>query len=212
MDVQGPSVVKPYTDKFKVAFPVAVDSSDVFGMAFGLKLIPVSYLVDEVGIIRLKGGGPSAEFLKQIETVLAEKPVSARAQAPSLAASRPRSDIEKAAAASPADWESRLALARLLEGEKRFPEALKLLESAAGIQPRNSEVHFAWGLVLLNSGARDAGLARLKHSRDLDPENWRIRKQIWALENPDKFYTGASPDYAWQKEELAREKAASPRR
>lgn len=205
-------MVKPYADQFKVAFPVAVDSSDVFGMAFGLKLVPVSYLVDEVGIIRLKGGGPSADFLKQVEAVLAEKPVTARATVPALAAALPRAEIERAVAANPADWRSRLTLARLLDGEKKFSDALKLLEASASLQPGSAEVHFAWGLVLLNSGDRDAALTRLKHARDRDPENWRIRKQIWALENPDKFYTGASPDYAWQKQALAREKAANPRR
>jgi hypothetical protein len=64
-----------------------------------------------------------------------------------------------------------------------------------------------WGLVLPHQGANASALQKLKLACDLDPGNWRIRKQIWALEHPDKFYTGDSPDYDWQKEELAREKA-----
>jgi len=55
---------------------VAVDTADVVGAAFGLKAIPVSFLVDEVGIVRLQGGGPSKEFRAQVEEVLRE-PVSA---------------------------------------------------------------------------------------------------------------------------------------
>jgi len=49
-------------------------------------------------------------------------------------------------------------------------------------------------------------LSKLKQARDLDPDNWRIRKQIWAIEHPDKFYTGKSPDFNWQSEQLKKEK------
>ena len=40
----------------------------------------------------------------------------------------------------------------------------------------------------------------------LDPSNWIIHKQIWAVENPDKFYEG-NVDYNWQRQQLAVEKA-----
>jgi len=63
-----------------------------------------------------------------------------------------------------------------------------------------------WALVLLHQGEKNAALAKLKQARDLDPDNWRIRKQIWAIEHPEKFYTGDSPDYDWQNEQLNREK------
>jgi len=57
VDIQGPSVVRPYVEQFGVTFLVAVDRMDLFGQAFRLNAIPVSFLVDEVGIIRLRGGG-----------------------------------------------------------------------------------------------------------------------------------------------------------
>ena len=78
--MQGHDVLRPYKTQYKVTFPVAVDQADVFGQTFGLKAIPVSYLVDEVGIIRLKGGGPSKEFLSQVETVLKEPVTHVRGQ------------------------------------------------------------------------------------------------------------------------------------
>ena len=65
-------MVKPYTQKFGVTFPVAVDAADAFRQALGLKAIPVTFLVDEVGIIRLQGGGPNAAMFQQIEAVLRE--------------------------------------------------------------------------------------------------------------------------------------------
>ena len=45
-------------------------------------------------------------------------------------------------------------------------------------------------------------------SRSFDSKDKPSRKQIWAIEHPEKFYTGDSPDFVWQKEELAREKNA----
>lgn len=38
---------------------------------------------------------------------------------------------------------------------------------------------------------------------ELDPDNYIIHKQIWAVENPDKFYAG-DVDYAWQREQTAK--------
>ena len=206
VDVLGAEVVRPYTRKFGVTFPVAVDPADVFGAAFGLKAIPVCFLVDEVGIVRLRGGGPTAALLDQIETVLREPSTALRAVQPQLPAARSKADLETALARNPADWKSRLALARLYDEGEKYAEATGQLEAVAQSQPRNAEIPFVWGLVLLHQQQKDSALAKLKQARDLDPENWRIRKQIWAIEHPDKFYTSESPDFGWQKEELAREK------
>ena len=38
-----------------------------------------------------------------------------------------------------------------------------------------------------------------------EPDHWNLRKQLWAVENPDKFYDGPV-DYGWQKEQIAVEK------
>ena len=206
VDVQGPEVVKSYVEKFGVAYPVAVDASDIFGQAFGLKAIPVTFLVDEVGIVRLRGDGPSPALMEQIETILQEPQTSVRGQSPQLSAAGTKADLEQKVGATSNDWRSRLALARIYDGEGRHANAVAQLEAAAKIQPHDSSIAFVWGLVLLHQGEKNAALAKLKQARDLDPDNWRIRKQIWAIEHPEKFYTGDSPDYDWQKEQLSREK------
>ena len=206
VDVQGAQVVRPYAQKFAVTFPVAVDTADVFGHAFGLKAIPETFFVDEVGIIRLHGGGPTADLLRQIESLLKEPLSSIRAVTPQLAGARSRTELEFTIAKSPSDWQSRLALAELHDAENHFADAVAQLELAAKIQPRDASVSFVWGLVLLHQNQKDAALTKFKQARDLDPTNWRIRKQIWAIENPDKFYTGTSPDYGWQNEQLKKEK------
>jgi len=210
VDVQGPEVVKPYTGKVGVTFPVAVDRADVFGAAFGLKAIPVTFLVDEVGIIRLRGGGPEADLLKRIESILEETPAQVRAVLPQLPAARSRSELKKLVAKNPSDWRSRLALARAYDAEGRYADAVVELEAAQKLDPKSAEIHVVWGLVLLHKNQKNDALAELKHARGLDPDNWRIRKQIWAIEHPDKFYSGDSPDFGWQKEQLEREKIAAP--
>lgn len=125
---------------------------------------------------------------------------------PQLAAARSRDELEKAVARTPDDWRARLALARVYDAEERFRDAVSQLEPAAKLRPRESGIPFLWGLVLLHQNQKAKALNKLRLARDLDPENWRIRKQIWAIEHPDKFYYRDSPDYTWQREELAREK------
>ena len=206
MDVQGASVVKPYVEKAGVTFPVAVDTADILGQAFGLKAIPVSIFVDEVGIVRLRGGGPSKELFAQIEELLKEPVTNLRGTAPQLAAAVSTEELERKVAASADDWKSRVALSRAYADGGRSDEAIAHLEAAAKLRPTESSVPFAWGLVLLQQGRKEAALTKLKQARDLDPDNWRIRKQIWAIENPDRFYSSNSPDYGWQEEQLKKEK------
>jgi tetratricopeptide (TPR) repeat protein len=200
--------VRPYTEKFGVTFPVAVDTADVFGQAFGLKAIPVTFLVDEVGIVRLQGGGPSSALLRQIEAVLKEPLASTRGTMPQLASARPRDELQRTIERAPTDWRSRVALARAYDSEGRFADAIQQLEAAARLEQRESSIPFLWGLVLLHQNQREQALEKLRQACDLEPANWRVHKQIWAIEHPDKFYTGDSPDFGWQKEELAREKSA----
>jgi len=209
VDVQGPEVVRPYTRKHQVTFPVAVDGADVFGQAFGLKAIPVSFLVDEVGIVRLRGGAPTDGFLAEVERILAEPWSEVRAVLPRLDAARSVPELEARVKSNPDDWRSTLALAERYAETKRESEAHGLFREIARREPKESAVFFTWGMVLLRSGERETALEKLKTARDLDPNNWRVRKQIWAIEHPEKFYSGPSPDYGWQKEELARERNPS---
>jgi len=49
----------------------------------------------------------------------------------------------------------------------------------------------------------DDAMVEWKKGRDLEPDNWVIRKQIWAVENPERFYDGAV-DTGWQLEQIER--------
>ena len=65
---------------------------------------------------------------------------------------------------------------------------------------------FQLGLVLLEVGKEEEAMAEWRKALALDPQNWIIHKQIWAVEHPDKFYDG-DVDYGWQKTQLEAEKS-----
>ncbi len=50
-----------------------------------------------------------------------------------------------------------------------------------------------------------AALALLESALQLDSENWLIREQIWAIQNPDRFYDGPI-DFDWKKQQLRKDK------
>jgi thioredoxin-like negative regulator of GroEL len=206
VDVQGPEAVAPWVKQYGATFPVAVDSADVFGAAFGLKAIPVSFLVDEVGIIRLQGGGPSKEFRAQVEDILREPVSAVRAKTRESASAFSLGELRTRVAQQPDDAAARLALAQALERTGDFAGALAECEAATRAQPKDATIPFTHGLVLLRQGRTNDALSRFTAARDLDPDNWRIRKQIWALAYPERFYGASGIDWNWQKEQSAREK------
>ena len=57
------------------------------------------------------------------------------------------------------------------------------------------------GLVEYRAGNLDAAVSHWRRGIALDPDNYILRKQIWAVENPDKFYAG-DVDYDWQAEQM----------
>ena len=74
--------------------------------------------------------------------------------------------------------------------------------------PDESEAdsRFQLAILLLERDKKDEAIAELKRAFRLDPQNWLIRKQLWAVEHPESFYDG-NVDYGWQKEQMEREEA-----
>ncbi len=71
---------------------------------------------------------------------------------------------------------------------------------------QEADARLQLAVVLLEKGDKNAALDELRLAFRLDPENWLIRKQMWALETPEAFYEG-DVDYDWQKEQMTREEA-----
>ena len=60
---------------------------------------------------------------------------------------------------------------------------------------------FDQGMKLYNQDKVEEALDLWRKGVELEPDNYVIRKQIWAVENPEKFYIG-DVDYGWQKTQL----------
>ena len=70
---------------------------------------------------------------------------------------------------------------------------------------RHSEAShlFRKGMKLYETGKTAEALALWREGVQLEPDNYVIRKQIWAVEHPDRFYDG-DVDYDWQREQMAK--------
>ena len=72
-----------------------------------------------------------------------------------------------------------------------------------GAEHSEANAFFREGLEHFRAGKVEEALARWRQGMQLTPNNYLIRKQIWAVEHPERFYKG-DVDYSWQKEQLAR--------
>jgi len=61
--------------------------------------------------------------------------------------------------------------------------------------------HFERGLILYHSGDLAGARETWRVGVALEPQHWNMRKQLWAIENPDRFYSGAV-DFDWQKQQI----------
>ncbi len=78
---------------------------------------------------------------------------------------------------------------------------------AGGFESTDAELYFSLAGQLLQTGETASALVQLKNALKLEPGNWVIKKQIWAIENPERFYKG-NVDYKWQRTQLESEKLA----
>ena len=58
-------------------------------------------------------------------------------------------------------------------------------------------------MALYRAGNVAEAVVEWRKGAELEPDNYIIRKQIWAVENPERFYTG-DVDYDWQDEQEAK--------
>ena len=88
-------------------------------------------------------------------------------------------------------------LQRFLAGEESEPP---IVEERMG--PEALEL-FAHGVGLYSARRVTEALAVWREALTLDPDNFVIRSQIWAVEHPERFYPAV--DRAWQELQLVRE-------
>ena len=74
-------------------------------------------------------------------------------------------------------------------------------EVAIGPEHMEAISHFRQGLAMYRGGRVKEALSEWRRGVELAPDNYVIRKQIWAVEHPERFYHG-KVDYDWQREQI----------
>ena len=67
-----------------------------------------------------------------------------------------------------------------------------------------ADVRLQLARVLLSRDKREEAVEQLRQAVVCDPDNWLIRKQMWAIETPSAFYDGPV-DYDWQNRQKQQE-------
>jgi len=195
MDVQGTDVAKPYIKEAGVTYTALVDENNILGELFGVNYVPLHYIIDEFGIYRMKEKDKEkiAEFLGR-EKVNKELVIKAEPAPSMYNIERLEVIVEK----HPKSANAHLMLGDALVQKGKYEEGIGEYRKAIELNPESAEGSFRIGRTMLKQGKKDEALVELKKAMKLDKNNWIIRKQIWAIENPEKFYEG-KVDYGWQK-------------
>lgn len=62
------------------------------------------------------------------------------------------------------------------------------------------QLRLQYAAFLLEKNHKQQALHQLQLALKKAPNNWLIRKQIWAIQNPERFYNG-DIDFDWQRQQ-----------
>ena len=79
--------------------------------------------------------------------------------------------------------------------------------ASAGFADAEAMLRFSLAAQLMRLGRDREAVVHLKRALGRDQDNWLIRKQIWAIEHPERFYRG-NVDFSWQREQLQAERSS----
>ena len=200
----NPERVRAYAEQVASSFPTVVDSAGVLGRVFDFDVVPNGIFVDAESVIRfIHIGGFDVrrpEMAAQVDALLATD--FEREPAPRVVRQEPlqlellRSEI----AAHPDDAGLHFALGDALLNEGRPSDAEPLFARAVELNAGDWSAAFGLGTALYQQGNVEDALRWWKTARQLDPPNFTVRKQIWMVEHPERFYP--TIDLDWQKEQL----------
>jgi tetratricopeptide (TPR) repeat protein len=187
-------------------FPTAVDSLGVLGRTFDFDVVPNCLFLDEAGVIRfLHIGGfeiRRPEVVEQVSALL--RADFAHVQPVHVVQEPLEIELLRAEVARRPDEASlHLALGDALCRTERATEAVEAFRRAIQLDPDDWSGHFALGSALYQLGHTAEALAAWRAALQRDPANFTVRKQIWRVEHPEKFYP--TIDTAWQREQLIQE-------
>ncbi len=213
MDGGGVEQPRAFVEQFGVTFPTFLDASGLLFRLYGFSAVPNGVYVDEAGIIRFQlftGFSVDREdVVQQLETLLAT-PSGDVPPAPTVAQQSFEVEVLlEQAAANGDDADLQLALAEACLQESENARAAEAFARALELNSESANAAFGLGTALHQLGQTSEALDAWGRALEIEPDNFVIRKQIWRLKHPEKFYPVV--DYDWQKVQLAAEKAAEGR-
>lgn len=198
MDVQGADLARPYVEVANATYANLVDAENILGDLIGFKAVPNTILIDEAGRYQ---GMVSPDEAK--EWAAAHRASDAATTPERVTASNGAGRVRAFEALAdwlPRDATVRANLAEAYHATGRDDDAEGAYRLALTLGASDASTHFRYGRLLLAQGRKDEGVASLKRALAVDPGNYVIRKQIWAVENPGRFYDGGI-DWDWQKQQ-----------
>jgi len=210
MDTQGAGVARHFTEAAGVTFPSAVDRAQGLWDLYGFPVVPNGFFVDEQGIVRYaKIGGFDVRSPADVAAIehLLSTPGHQQAVQAAGDYTRPLGEAlrqaEEAAKRDPKNLDLRLALAERLVENKQDERGRREFQSVLEMNPKSTRALVGLATAYLDLGQKDKALSALQQASALDPGNWIIHKQIWAIEHPEQFYPAINPE--WQRERLKEE-------
>lgn len=200
-----PGRPRPYAED--KPFPTVVDSAGQLGRLLNFDVVPNGLFVDERGVLRFIhiGGfdirrpeiGPQIDAL--LESDFRSSGIVGALQQESLEVEVLRVELVN----DPNNAALHFALGDALLREGRLAEAETELRRASELDPSDWSPRFGLGTAQYQQGHTADALVSWREALALDPPNFTVRKQIWMVEHPDKFYP--TIDFDWQKAQLKRE-------
>jgi tetratricopeptide (TPR) repeat protein len=187
-------------------FPTVVDSAGQLGRLFEFDVVPNGVFVDEGGIVRFVHIGGfdirRPEVAPQIDALLETDFSRLSADVlPVLKQEGLELEVLRVELVDrPADAGLHFALGDALLREGRLTEAEASFRRASELDPGDWSAHFGLGTALYQQQRTADALASWRAALALDPPNFTVRKQIWMVQHPERFYP--TIDFDWQKEQL----------
>ncbi len=194
VDAAGPQRPAEFVRRAGLTLPALIDRRATLAQIFGFNVVPNGVWIDSSGGLRYqKYGGfdirkeETITVVKDLLTEAAARPADGRGHAARKAAGEP-SHLERG---------DRLAQAGDWAG------AADAYQEAVNVAASDSAAAFSLGVALLELGRRDEAVAAWQRALAIDPAKYVVRKQIWAVQDPSRFYPKI--DLEWQRQQLARE-------
>lgn len=196
-----------FTRETGCTFPMALDSRNVLNRILGVRTVTNAFLLDEVGRLRwqhLHG----FRIARPEMLAMAERAVAGDLEE-IFVAGGPRQEsidveiLRGELAEDPDNAEYLFMLAEALVQEEETDEAKELLQRAIDLDPEHSAAAYALGSIHANEGDGARAVEVMRAALERDPMNFTIRKQIWRIEHPEKFYPEI--DMEFQVEQIKKE-------